>query len=74
MRSRGCGARIPRPRVSRIVVADGGSRDAAAARAIAAGAEVIGAGRNGRACLAATIAAEDADIIAFMDLPTSPLP
>jgi glycosyltransferase involved in cell wall biosynthesis len=49
-------------------VADGGSRDATAARAKAAGAEVIDAGRGyGRACLAATIAAEDADIVVFMD-------
>src|SRR5262249_48286721 len=48
--------------------ADGGSRDATAARAKAAGAHVIDAGRGyGRACLAATMAAEDADIVVFMD-------
>src|ERR1700750_98006 len=59
---------IPRTIVSRVIVADGGSRDATAARAKAAGADVIDAGRGyGRACLAATIAAEDADIVVFMD-------
>src|SRR5215471_13715325 len=42
---------IPRAIVSRIIVADGGD-----------------AGRGyGRACLAATTAAEDADIVVFMD-------
>src|SRR6478752_647734 len=59
---------LPRAIVSRVIVADGGSRDATAARAKAAGAEVIDAGRGyGRACLAATMAAEDADIVVFMD-------
>ena len=59
---------IPRAIVSRVIVADGGSRDATAARAKAAGADVIDAGRGyGRACLAATMAAEDADIVVFMD-------
>src|SRR5262249_44683623 len=59
---------IPRAIVSRVIVADGGSRDATAARAKAAGADVIEAGRGyGRACLAATMAAEDADIVVFMD-------
>ena len=59
---------IPRPLVARIIVADGGSGDATAACARAAGAEVIDAGRGyGRACLAATRAAEDAEIVAFMD-------
>jgi glycosyltransferase involved in cell wall biosynthesis len=59
---------IPRPPVSRVIVADGGSDDATAARAREAGAEVIDAGRGyGRACLAATLAAEDAEIVAFMD-------
>src|SRR6516165_4178088 len=53
---------IPRAIVSRVIVADGGSRDATAARAKAAGADVIDAGRGyGRACLAATMAAEGAD-------------
>jgi glycosyltransferase involved in cell wall biosynthesis len=54
---------IPRAIVSRVIVADGGSRHATAARAKAAGADVIDAGHGyGRACLAATMAAEDADI------------
>ena len=53
---------IPRAIVSRVIVADGGSSDATVARAKAAGADVIGAGRGyGRACLAAIMAAEDAD-------------
>ncbi len=59
---------IPRPLVSRMIVADGGSRDATAARAKGAGAEVIDAGRGyGRACLAGVAAAVDADIVVFMD-------
>src|SRR5262249_5920354 len=59
---------IPRAIVSRVIVADGGSRDATAARAKAAGADVIDAGRGyGRACLKATMVAEDADIVVFMD-------
>src|SRR5262244_2156019 len=59
---------IPRAIVSRVIVADGGSRDATAARAKAAGADVIDTGPGyGRACLAATMAAEDADIVVFMD-------
>ena len=44
-------AAIPRAIAGRIIVADGGSRDATAARAAAAGAQVIEAGRGyGRAC------------------------
>jgi glycosyltransferase involved in cell wall biosynthesis len=59
---------LPRAIVSRVIVADGGSRDATAQQARAAGADVIDAGRGyGRACLAAAIAAEDADIVVFMD-------
>ena len=59
---------IPRPPVDRVIVADGGSRDATVARAQAAGAEVINAERGyGRACLAATTAAADAEIVVFMD-------
>jgi glycosyltransferase involved in cell wall biosynthesis len=60
--------RIPRHLISRVIVADGGSRDATAPRARKAGADVIDAGRGyGRACLAATRAAEGADIVVFMD-------
>jgi glycosyltransferase involved in cell wall biosynthesis len=59
---------IPRDLVSRVIVADGGSRDATVARAKAAGAEVVDAGKGyGRACLAASQAAHDADIMVFMD-------
>src|SRR5262249_30531196 len=59
---------LPRAIVSRVIVADGGSRDATVARAQAAGAEVIDAGPGyGRACLAAAMAAEGADIVVFMD-------
>jgi glycosyltransferase involved in cell wall biosynthesis len=59
---------LPRAIVSRVIVADGGSRDATAQRAKAAGADVIDAGRGyGRACLVATMAAEDAHIVVFMD-------
>src|ERR671934_1511198 len=59
---------LPRAIVSRVIVADGGSRDATAVRAKAAGAEVIEAGRGyGRACLLATRAAEGTDIVVFMD-------
>jgi glycosyltransferase involved in cell wall biosynthesis len=61
-------AGIPRTIVQRIIVADGGSRDQTIARARAAGAEVIAAGKGyGRACWRATLAAEDADIMVFMD-------
>ena len=60
--------RIPRDLVSRVIVADGGSSDATAARARAAGADVIAAGAGyGRACLAAARAAEGCAIVVFMD-------
>jgi glycosyltransferase involved in cell wall biosynthesis len=59
---------VPRPPIDRVIVADGGSRDATAMRAREAGAEVIDAGRGyGRACLTAAMAAHDADILVFMD-------
>ncbi len=59
---------IPRDLVSRVIVADGGSRDQTKAKALAAGAEVIDSGSGyGRACLAAALAANDGDIIVFMD-------
>ncbi len=54
--------------VHRIIVADGGSKDATVERARAAGADVIQPGRGyGRACLEGAKAAEDCDIIVFMD-------
>jgi glycosyltransferase involved in cell wall biosynthesis len=59
---------IPRDLVSRIIVADSGSSDATVARARDADAEVLDVGRGyGRACLAAAMAAHDADILVFMD-------
>jgi len=59
---------IRRALACRVIVADGGSTDATAERARAAGAEVIDAGRGyGRACWKAVEAADGADIIAFMD-------
>ena len=59
---------IPRDLVSRIIVVDSGSSDATAARAIAAGAEVLEVGRGyGRACHTAAKWASDADILVFMD-------
>jgi glycosyltransferase involved in cell wall biosynthesis len=59
---------IPRDLVSRIIVADSGSSDATVALARDAGAEVIEVGRGyGRACHAAAVAAQDADILVFMD-------
>ena len=59
---------IPSNLVGRIIVADGGSSDATAARATEAGAEVITVGRGyGRGCLAAVQAAASSDIVVFMD-------
>jgi len=61
-------AAIPRDVVNRIIVADGGSSDGTADIARHAGAEVIDAGSGyGRACLTGAQAADDADIIIFMD-------
>jgi glycosyltransferase involved in cell wall biosynthesis len=60
--------RMPYDVVSCVIVADGGSRDATAQRAAEAGAQVIAPGRGyGRACLAAAMAADGADILVFMD-------
>jgi glycosyltransferase involved in cell wall biosynthesis len=59
---------IPRDVVRRIIVADGGSSDNTAACATGAGAGVLEVGPGyGRACLLATQAATDADIVVFMD-------
>jgi glycosyltransferase involved in cell wall biosynthesis len=61
-------AGLPRHVVDRVIVADGGSTDDTIAQARRAGAETIEAGRGyGRACLAGAQAADDADIIVFMD-------
>ena len=60
--------RIPRDAADRIIVADGGSKDLTALRAREAGAEVIAAGKGyGRACLNGAVAADDCDILVFMD-------
>jgi glycosyltransferase involved in cell wall biosynthesis len=59
---------VPRHLAARVIVADGGSHDATVARARDADAEVIAvAGGYGKACLAATRAAEGAGIMVFMD-------
>jgi glycosyltransferase involved in cell wall biosynthesis len=59
---------IPRELVDQIIVADGGSSDRTREEALAAGADVIDAGRGyGRACLMATVNAVDANIMVFMD-------
>ena len=51
-----------------MIVVDGGSADGTAEIARGAGAEVITVGRGyGRACLVGAEAAEDADIVVFMD-------
>ena len=61
-------AGIPRAIAGHVIVADGGSSDATAARAEAAGAQVIDAGRGyGRACWRATKEAHGAEIMVFMD-------
>ena len=61
-------AAIPRDLVGRIIVADGGSSDGTADIARRAGAEILDAGSGyGRACLMGAQAADDADIIVFMD-------
>ncbi|HWA80453.1 MAG TPA: glycosyltransferase family 2 protein [Acetobacteraceae bacterium] len=62
-------AELPRHVAREIIVADGGSRDQTVARAQAAGARVVMAGRGyGRACAAGVAAADaGADVIAFLD-------
>lgn len=61
--------RVPRDTVGTIIVADGGSTDATAARAVAAGARVVAAGRGyGRACLRGAVeAGPETEIVVFMD-------
>jgi glycosyltransferase involved in cell wall biosynthesis len=61
-------AELPRAVVDRVIVADGSSTDGTPECARKAGAEVIGVGRGyGLACLAGAQAAENDDIIVFMD-------
>ncbi len=62
-------ASLPPELVGRVIVVDGGSRDQTAARAAAAGAEVIREPRRGygRACLVGAEAAAGAAVLLFMD-------
>jgi glycosyltransferase involved in cell wall biosynthesis len=61
-------AALPRDIVDRVIVADGGSGDGTAEVARSAGARVLDVGTGyGRACLAGAEAANEADIIVFMD-------
>ncbi len=61
-------AAVPRDVVHRIIVADGRSTDDTAAQARGAGAEVLDAGAGyGRACLAGAVAADDCEIVLYMD-------
>ena len=60
---------VPQDLVDEIIVADNGSTDGTAKQAAAAGARVVQATRRGygAACLAGARAAQDADIIVFLD-------
>jgi glycosyltransferase involved in cell wall biosynthesis len=59
---------LPHDIVDRVIVADGGSTDGTPDIARHAGAEVIAAGSGyGRACLAGAQAAQNAEIVVFMD-------
>ena len=60
---------IPPGAVDRVIVVDNGSTDGTADAARAAGADVVSEPRRGYgyACLAGTLAATDADVVAFMD-------
>jgi glycosyltransferase involved in cell wall biosynthesis len=59
---------LPGDLVRRVIVADGGSTDATVRAARTAGASVVNAGKGyGRACLLGAQAAEDCDILVFMD-------
>jgi Glycosyl transferase family 2 len=61
-------AALPRDIVDRVIVADGGSTDGTTDIARRAGAEVLAAGKGyGRACLAGAEAANNSDILVFMD-------
>jgi glycosyltransferase involved in cell wall biosynthesis len=59
---------LPRDLVRRVIVADGGSADHTVRIARDLGAEIIVAGKGyGRACLLGAEAADDCDILVFMD-------
>jgi glycosyltransferase involved in cell wall biosynthesis len=60
---------LRQPRIGRVVVVDNGSSDATAARARAAGAEVVAEPRRGygRACRAGVAAAVGAEVLVLLD-------
>ena len=61
-------ASLPRDIADRVIVADGGSKDGTQECARQAGAEVIIVGRGyGLACLSGAQAAQDADIVVYID-------
>jgi glycosyltransferase involved in cell wall biosynthesis len=61
-------AALPHDLVRRVIVADGGSMDNTVRIARDAGAEVVDAGKGyGRACLVGAKAADDCEILVFMD-------
>src|SRR5438105_2732660 len=62
-------AAVPREAVDEIIVVDGASVDRTAERARAAGARVLVIGERGygRACWAGAEAAENCDIVVFLD-------
>ncbi|MHB8575252.1 MAG: glycosyltransferase family 2 protein [Dehalococcoidia bacterium] len=62
-------SQLPRDIVSRVIVADNGSRDGTAAAARAAGADVVSEPRRGYgyACAAGIAEAPDADVYLFLD-------
>lgn len=62
-------AAIPSGTVDRVIVVDSGSTDATAERARAAGAQAVGESRRGygRACRAGVEAADDCEILVFLD-------
>jgi glycosyltransferase involved in cell wall biosynthesis len=61
-------AEVPSRMVDLVIVADGASTDSTVSKALAAGAEIIDAGRGyGRACWLGAMAADPDSILVFMD-------
>lgn len=60
---------VPRELVGEVIVVDNGSTDGTASAAAAAGARVVQCGKKGygAACLRGALAAENADVLLFMD-------